>query len=147
MMTPPRRTHHASGLPVFQLPPLHAVSVTRLSFHFHCPAFNPVSLNSGRAGQHLLDPPSLAGAQRTRFDNSHTVPYLAHIIFIVRQKFRGSPQDFFIQAMLDAPVHRNSHRFLHTCACYDAYLAFANSPSLFSSHSSLDQFEIGDSEF
>jgi hypothetical protein len=131
---------------MFQLPPLHALSVTRLSFHFHCPGFNRLLLNSGSAGQHLLDPPSLAGTQRTRFDNSHTVPYLAHIIFIVRQKLRGSPQDFFIQAMLYAPVHRNSHRFLHTRTCYDAYLAFADSPCLFSSHSSLDQFEIDDSE-
>ena len=84
-------------------------------------------IHSRGAGQYLLHPPSLARAQRTRFDDAHTIADLAGSIFIVRQKFRGFPLDFFIERVLHQPVDRNRNGFLHGRAGDGADLALADS--------------------
>jgi hypothetical protein len=102
---------------------------------------------SGSSGQYLLNPPSLACAQRTRFDDAHSISDLAGSIFIVRQEFGGFPLNLFVKGVLYKSIDSDGNCLLHGRAGYRADLAFADSPFLFSTHyfPTDSRFEIRDS--
>jgi hypothetical protein len=112
--------------------------------------FNRQSSIRTNATRHFLhNPPSLACAQRTRFDDAHSISDLAGSIFIVRQEFGGFPLNLFVKDVPYKSVDSDGNCLLHGRAGYRADLAFADSPFLFSTHYfPIDsRFEIRDSRF